>query len=171
MRETISQGYVSSERLPAMSKSCPAFTRPAAWKDGLDTIRRIQGFPRVLFLLYSSFVPPLLKILDAPNFIVDLAGRTTTGKTITLRVAASVWGNPDERAGNGLIVSWDNTRVYVERASSVQCDLPIILDDSKRVKRTKRYLRRALHRGQRSRPWSRQCYELGRDLNLANRVD
>ena len=30
------------------------------------------------------------------NMILDFAGENTAGKTTTLRVAASVWGNPDE---------------------------------------------------------------------------
>jgi hypothetical protein len=73
-------------------------------------------------------------ILEAPNFILDIAFRTTTGKTIILRVAASVWGKPDECAADSALGAWDATKVWTERASAVLSGLPLILDDTKRAK-------------------------------------
>ena len=98
-------------------------------------IRRLKNYPRVLILLYASFVPPLLMILRAPNFIVDICGRTTTGKTIALRIAGSVWGCPDEMAHESTIHSWDSTPVWLERTASLHSGIPIILDDTKRARK------------------------------------
>ena len=100
----------------------------------LQAIRRLENYPHVLITLYAAFVPPLLVMLQAPNFILDLSGRTTTGKTISQRIAASVWGCPDERAAAAAIGSWDSTRVALERGAAVLHDLPLILDDTKRAK-------------------------------------
>jgi hypothetical protein len=100
----------------------------------LRAVRVVANHPRALLVFYTSFVPPLLAILRAPNFILDVANRTTTGKTIAARVAASVWGKPDERAPDGALWSWDATRVWAERASAVLSGLPLILDDTKRAK-------------------------------------
>ncbi len=94
-------------------------------------VRRLKNYPRVLILLYASFVPPLLMILRAPNFIVDICGRTTTGKTIALRIGGSVWGCPDELAAEAVIHSWDSTQVWLERTASLLSGIPIILDDTK----------------------------------------
>jgi hypothetical protein len=77
----------------------------------------------------------LLEILGIPNFIIDWCCRTSTGKTTTQRVAASVWGRPDERAESSVIFSWDATRVFVERACAVLSGLPVILDDTKRAQK------------------------------------
>ena len=103
----------------------------AGW---VDVVRLVAPYNRVLLGLYASFVPPLLEILRIPNFVIDWCGRTTVGKTTTQRVAASVWGLPDERADGGAIASWDSTKVFIERASAVISGLPLILDDTKRAK-------------------------------------
>jgi len=105
-----------------------------AW---LDAIKPLARYPRVLLALYVAFVPPLLPILQAPNFIVDWANRTSTGKTTAVRVAASVWGNPDERSAESALGTWDATRVWVERASAVLSGMPLLLDDTSRAKYSK----------------------------------
>jgi len=99
-----------------------------------DAVRLVEPYNRVLLALYASFVPPLLEILKIPNFVIDWCCRTSTGKTTTQRVAASVWGRPDERANDSVIFSWDATKVFIERASAVLSGLPLILDDTKRAK-------------------------------------
>ena len=76
---------------------------------------------------------PLLRILKAPNLLVDFSGLTSTGKTTVQRVAASVWGNPDERSPGSFIRNWDTTRVGLERTLAVLNDLPCIIDDTKKA--------------------------------------
>ncbi len=94
----------------------------------------LHYYPKVLIGLYASFAAPLLHILNAPNFVVDFANRTSTGKTTILRIAASVWGLPDEK-GDGAMSSWDATKVWLERASAILNGIPLILDDTKRAKK------------------------------------
>lgn len=106
-----------------------------AW---LGAVKEISCYPRALLCLYTSFVPPMLAILGCPNFVLDLCGRTSRGKTTLLRVAASVWGKPDEQATNGALGTWDSTQVWIERASSVLHSLPLILDDTKRARQDRR---------------------------------
>lgn len=102
------------------------------WK---DAVKAIAQFPRVELALYSSFVPPLLGILEAPSFGVDWSYQTSSGKTTALRVAASVWGSPDERSGQSYIRSWGGTEFGIERLASVYNGLPLLLDDSKRARK------------------------------------
>lgn len=91
-------------------------------------------YPRVLLALYTACVPPLQGILGIPNFGMDFAYPTSTGKSTTLRFAASAWGNPDDRAPASALGTWDATRVWIERASTVLNGIPLILDDTKRAK-------------------------------------
>jgi uncharacterized protein (DUF927 family) len=51
-----------------------------------------------------------------------------------LRVAASVWGYPADDDDEGYIYSWDSTKVWVERAAGFLHSVPLILDETKRVK-------------------------------------
>lgn len=105
--------------------------------DWVNAVHVASKYPRVLATIYCSFVPPMLAILDCPNFIFDLCSVTSEGKTTAQRAAASVWGCPDERQMSAAIQTWDVTKVFVERASAVLCDLPLILDDTKRATDTR----------------------------------
>lgn len=100
------------------------------WK---EAIKPLEKYPKASISLYASLAPPLLKIVDVSNFVVDLSCRTSTGKTTALRAGASAWGNPDEKA-NGTMFSWDTTKVWLERTAGILNGLPLILDDTKRAK-------------------------------------
>jgi len=82
--------------------------------------------PQVCIL--SAFIPPLQKRLQIPNFILDLNGNTSTGKSTSLRLAASVFGKPDDP--DSLIMQWMNTRVAVEQIAGMCSELPVFLDDA-----------------------------------------
>jgi len=104
----------------------------AGWQ---EIIKSVAAHPRALIGLWASFAAPLLKwIPEAPNAIIDYSGRTSTGKTTALRIAASVWGCPDERA-NGTIHTWQTTRVGLERLAASHRHLPVCLDDHTRAYR------------------------------------
>jgi putative DNA primase/helicase len=91
----------------------------------------------VYLSIYASLAPPVLAIVGAPNFMIDWSNPTSTGKTTTLKVAASCWGSSDERSPEKVLYSWDATRVWTERAASVLNCLPLILDESKRARNQK----------------------------------
>lgn len=114
-----------------------AFTQLGTFEAWRETVAPVAKHPRALLALYGSFVPPIQSILEVPNFAMDFAFATSTGKTTTLRVAGSVWGCPDERAPSSVIGTWDATRVWIERASTILNGLPLFLDDTKRAKNTK----------------------------------
>jgi hypothetical protein len=97
-------------------------------------VRLALAFPRARLALFAAFAAPLLDILNVPNFGIDFSNRTSTGKTTVLRIAASVWGNPDERTPNSVIGTWNATPVYLERAGAVQTHIPMFLDDTKQAK-------------------------------------
>jgi putative DNA primase/helicase len=84
------------------------------------------------FAFYASFAAPLLRMLKAPNFIIDFWGSTSVGKTTVLELSASVWGNPHKEAG-GLPIGWDSTKVFLERMAHFFNDAPIFPDDSQTV--------------------------------------
>jgi hypothetical protein len=100
-----------------------------------EAVASVGAYPRVRLAVYAALCAPILKIVGAPNFIVDWSCQTSTGKTVTLRVGASCWGNPDERAPQAAIGTWDATRVWIERASASLNNLPLVLDDTKRARR------------------------------------
>lgn len=82
--------------------------------------------PQVAVL--ASLVPPLQKKLQIPNFILDIYGSSSTGKSTSLKLAASVYGRPHDP--DSLIQQWSNTQVAVEQLAWLCSELPIYLDDA-----------------------------------------
>lgn len=99
----------------------------------VEAIRLVTGHPAAMLAVYASIAAPLLDVLpSAPNPILGWSGETSTGKTTILRLAASVWGDPDER-GNGLVQKWNQTATYLERIAAFARGLPCCLDDTNDV--------------------------------------
>ncbi len=114
---------------------------PAQVADGLCTGGHLVGwleimiltrpFPRARFAFYVALVPALLKILDAPNFVLDFSGSTSRGKTTVLRIVAAVWGCPDESAHNSLMVTWDTTAAYRHDIAAALVNIPLVIDETR----------------------------------------
>lgn len=95
-----------------------------------------SNFPSVELALYAGLAPALLEPLKAPNFVVDWSGKSSIGKTTTLKVAASLWGNPHVQAADSFITSWDTTAVGIEQRAAALSHLPLCVDETKRAKQT-----------------------------------
>lgn len=78
--------------------------------------------------ILASLVPPLQRRLQIPNFILDIHGDTSTGKSTTLRLAASVWGRPYDP--DSAVMQWMNTQAAIEQVAGVCGELPVFLDDA-----------------------------------------
>jgi hypothetical protein len=66
--------------------------------------------------------------LQIPNFILDIFGNTSSGKSTTLKLAASVYGRPQDP--ESIIHQWMNTKVAIEQVAGMCSELPIFLDDA-----------------------------------------
>lgn len=100
------------------------------WRECIDAALK---YPYAAFAFYASFVAPLLRMLQAPNFIIHFwSSESSIGKTTASELAASVWGNPDKRSG-GLLTEWNSTKVYLEKMPTFFCDIPVFFEDSQHV--------------------------------------
>ncbi|WAM33268.1 DUF927 domain-containing protein [Caldicellulosiruptor morganii] len=91
------------------------------WLQGIKQFRYNEAFR---FMLAASFAAPLLKLLQQRIFLVHLWGDSRSGKTAALKAALSVWGNPED-----LIVTFNATKVGLEKNASFYNDLPIGIDE------------------------------------------
>lgn len=97
------------------------------WVAAMNSLERNRyTIPQIAVL--AAFVPPLQKILRIPNFILDIFGSTSSGKSTTLNLAASVYGKPSDQ--DSLIQQWMNTKIAVEQIAGMCSELPIFLDDA-----------------------------------------
>ncbi|PDZ96293.1 hypothetical protein CON36_22650 [Bacillus cereus] len=95
------------------------------WKT--EVFERIKQHPKAVFFVLSSFASVIIKELRLQPFIVDLSGTTSQGKTTTLKVAASVWGN------KSLMSEWNATKVSIERKSAYLNSFPLLMDDTRKA--------------------------------------
>ncbi|WP_411675017.1 DUF927 domain-containing protein [Cytobacillus kochii] len=96
-----------------------------SWKKGV--FEHIKQSPKAVIMVLASFASVIIKDLKVQPFIVDLSGTTSQGKTTTLKIAASVWGN------DGLISEWNATKVSIERKASYLNSFPLFLDDTRKA--------------------------------------
>ncbi len=98
---------------------------PDSWKR--EVFGLIKDQPKAVFMVLSSFASIIIKDLGIQPFIVDLSGTTSQGKTTTLKVAATVWGNEN------LMNEWNATKVSIERKASYLNSFPLLMDDTRKA--------------------------------------
>ncbi len=74
----------------------------------------------------AAFAAPLLEPLDAPNFALHLPGDSSRGKTSMLKIAASVFGDPNS---DQWVASWNTSLVGAELRAAALSGLPLCFDE------------------------------------------
>ena len=110
------------------------------WRDAVESL--CQLFPRVALGMFAAAATPLLDIVNAPGFTIDVSGNSSIGKTAWLEICASVWGMPTKERG-GLVKGWDATKVFMERYAALMAGLPLFFDESQLA--DPRYLARIVY--------------------------
>lgn len=109
------------------------FRREGSLESWIETVTLAAEFPRVMLGVYAAFASICLPIFDCPSFAVDFCSRTSQGKTTLQRLAASVWGDPNENKNASALLTWNQTKVSIERRLAVLRNLPLLLDDTKKA--------------------------------------
>jgi hypothetical protein len=93
----------------------------------LDALRRAWAADSVCAaMICGALAAPLLEPLGAPNFAIHLPGESSRGKTTMLKIAASVYGDPES---SHWLASWNSTHVGAEYRAATLCDLPQCYDE------------------------------------------
>lgn len=87
-----------------------------AWDTG-PVMRRV---------MCAALAAPLLRPLGSRGFAVHLCGDSSRGKTTMLRIAASIFGDPDDPAW---VATWNTTANAAELRAATLCDLPLCYDE------------------------------------------
>ena len=95
------------------------------WKEVVKAVRKSHKIaPKVA--LAASFASVLIEPLDALPFFVHFWGASGGGKTVSLMLAASVWGKPDV---GSYIKTFNSTKVAQEILASTLYSMPVICDE------------------------------------------
>lgn len=92
------------------------------WKNMVLQIRNTQNvIPRVI--MAASFASALIEIFDYYPFLIHVWGETGTGKTVCLKLAASIWGS------SKYVQSFDSTDVGFEQRAAYLNSICMCIDE------------------------------------------
>lgn len=92
---------------------------------------RATGRTEPKFFLAASFASPLVNICGLLPFICNLWGETEGGKTVSSKLAVSIWADPRE---GKYMTDFNSTDTAFEVRLDFLNNLPLIIDDSATVK-------------------------------------
>mgnify|MGYP001563855472 CR=1 FL=1 len=92
----------------------------------------LSAYPFPCCAIYQSIASVILQRIGALPSVLEFGGSTGTGKTVSLKISASVWGQPDD-----MISGWDGTAVDLERITSFLNAMPMFKDDTKTMGKAK----------------------------------
>ena len=97
----------------------------------LEHIKELRKDINIRLVLAASFASPLIEIVGALPFILHLWGTTGFGKTVSLMVASSVWGNPEVGC---LTRTMNMTANAMARTSCFLYNIPFCADELQQIK-------------------------------------
>lgn len=92
------------------------------WRDNVAS--KCQGNSRPVFALCAAFAGPLLDVFGSETCGFHFVGDSSLGKSTLLKVAASVYGDPDEFPR-----SWRSTDNALEATAAAHSDCLLVLDE------------------------------------------
>ena len=99
----------------------------------LEHIKELRKDINIRLVLAASFASPLIEVVGALPFILHLWGTTGFGKTVTLMVASSVWGNPEMGC---LTRTMNMTANAMARTSAFLYNIPFCADELQQIKQS-----------------------------------
>lgn len=110
---------------PNTRRTFEAFSKKGSLADWCKYIAPLREKSDVFrLLLAASAAAPFLRIVGQRSFTVYLWGESGIGKTAALKLALSFWGKPD-----GLMKSFNTTKVGLEMMAAMSRDLPLGIDE------------------------------------------
>ena len=102
-----------------------------SYKLWLEHITDLRENINIRIMLSASFASVLIEKVGALPFVLHLWGTTGFGKTVSLMVASSIWGNPDMGC---LTRSMNATANSIVRTASFLYSIPFCADEMQQIK-------------------------------------
>lgn len=93
-------------------------------EEWMEIVKPVREFPVARFILAAGFASPLLELIGERVFVIHTWGPSRGGKTAAMKAALSIWGNPE-----GIMSSFNATKVGLERTAALYSDLPLGIDE------------------------------------------
>jgi len=94
----------------------------------IETTERVFDLhPRVALAYAAAVVAPLIEVIGCEQFVLDVWGESSGGKSTSLKWAASIFGTA------GLVGQWNDTGTAVERVAGSMRGLPVFRDETQHM--------------------------------------
>lgn len=97
----------------------------------LEHVKELRNDINIRLVLAASFASPLIEVVGALPFILHLWGTTGFGKTVSLMIASSVWGNPEMGC---LTKTMNMTANAMARTACFLYNIPFCADELQQIK-------------------------------------
>ena len=97
------------------------------WAEYIAPLRKQSLYLQIV--LAAAFASVLISKVKALPFVLHLWGGTGTGKTVALKVAASIWGNPEK-----YMLTLNGTTNALMGTAALLHDLPLLADELQTIK-------------------------------------
>lgn len=97
------------------------------WAEYIAPLRKQSLYLQIV--LAAAFASVLISKVKSLPFVLHLWGGTGTGKTVALKVAASVWGNPEK-----YMLTLNGTTNALMGTAALLYDLPLLADELQTIK-------------------------------------
>lgn len=121
-------GRMVSPDLEKLKPVIAAHHRRGTLADWQLIVKRLADYPIAALVLQTAFAAPLLSLLGVDSGMVELACRSTSGKTVAANCAFSVWGQPGKRSD--AYITWSATRAAIEERLSAVRGLLVTIDEA-----------------------------------------
>jgi hypothetical protein len=122
--------FASSDQ--AIEEQVSGFRCKGELSEYVRLVRQTEDYPVVRLMVVAAFTSLLRIFLSFDNLILDICGRTTSGKTTGLRLAAAAFGCPDASDPKGSVIfQLSGTSTFNERRTGILHNLALFMDESK----------------------------------------
>lgn len=101
------------------------------YKKWLEHVTELRENINIRLMLSASFASVLIEKVGALPFVLHLWGTTGFGKTVSLMIASSIWGNPEMGC---LTRSMNATANSIVRTSAFLYSIPFCADEMQQIK-------------------------------------
>lgn len=130
----------SDPSLSSMSSALHKAGDPEVWLNAIKDLRKKADSIPIRVMLAASFASVLVEPLGRLPGWVHMTGKGTTGKTISLRMAATVWGKAE--VSDGWMRNMNATRVGMEVLAGFAHNLPLCLNELQTIQNEKDFAER-----------------------------
>lgn len=130
----------SDPSLSSMSASLHKAGDPEVWINAIRDLRKKSDSVPIRMMLAASFASVLVEPLGRLPGWVHMTGKGTTGKTISLRMAATVWGKAE--VSDGWMRNMNATKVGMEVLAGFAHNLPLCLNELQTIQNEKDFAER-----------------------------